>query len=139
MASTTEEKNLKKSHMHLLMQLARADNRMHLKEDLFMRKVAARIGLTVEEYEEVKHYPERFTFTLPSSNEDRFKCFIDLLNLMKVDQDIAREEVDFVKKVGLILGIHIPLTEDLVLIMEKYIDKEVPHDIIEEASKKYLN
>lgn len=139
MANTTEEKNIKKSHLHLLLQLARADDRMHVNEDKFMRSVAKRIGLNRAEFEEVKFYPERFTFTLPKSQDERFKCFVDLLNLMKVDNDIAKEEIDFVKRVGLILGINIPLTEDLLAVMEKFIGKEVPYDVIEEAAQKYLN
>jgi hypothetical protein len=58
---------------------------------------------------------------------------------MKVDNDIAKEEIDFIKRIGLILGINIPLTEDLVALMEKFIGKEVPYDVIEEAAQKYLN
>jgi uncharacterized tellurite resistance protein B-like protein len=139
MANTTEEKNIKKSHLLLLLQLARADDRMHVNEDKFMRQVAKRIGLNNTEFEEVKFYPERFTFTLQKSQEGRFKCFVDLLNLMKVDNDIAKEEIDFIKRIGLILGINIPLTEDLVALMEKFIGKEVPYDVIEEAAQKYLN
>jgi uncharacterized tellurite resistance protein B-like protein len=139
MANTTEEKNIKKSHLLLLLQLARADDRMHVNEDKFMRLVAKRIGLNNTEFEEVKFYPERFTFTLHKSQEGRFKCFVDLLNLMKVDYDIAKEEIDFIKRIGLILGINIPLTEDLVALMEKFIGKEVPYDVIEEAAQKYLN
>jgi len=139
MAGTAEEKNIKKSHLHLLLQLARADDRMHVNEDKFMRQVAKRIGLNRAEFEEVKFYPERFTFTLPKLQEQRFKCFVDLLNLMKVDDDIAKEEINFIKKIGLILGINISLTEDLVTLMEKFIGKEVPNDVIEEAAHKYLN
>lgn len=139
MANTTEEKNIKKSHLHLLLQLARADDRMHVNEDKFMRQVAKRIGLNNAEFEEVKFYPERFTFTLPKTPEERFNCFVDLLNLMKVDDDIAKEEIDFIKRVGLVLGINIPLTEDLIALMEKFIGKEVPVNVINEAAQKYLN
>lgn len=135
----TKDKDIKKTHLHILFELARADDRMHLNEDKFMRKVAERIGLNENEFEEVKFYPERFTFTLPQSSNERFQCFVDLLNLMKVDEDIAKEEIDFIKRIGLILGIHIPLTEDLIALMEKFIGKEVPQEIIEEATQKYLN
>ena len=139
MAKTTEEKNIKKSHIHLLLQLARADDRMHINEDKFMRQVAKRIGLSDIEFDEVKFYPERFEFTIPKTEKERFRCFVDLLNLMKVDEDIAKEEIDFVKRIGLILGINIPLTEDLIALMEKFIGIEVPYDVIEEAAKKYNN
>lgn len=139
MPNTAENKNVKKSHLHLLLELARADKRMHINEDKFMRKVADRIGLTDEEFDEVKFYPDRFQFTLPTTEAERFKCFIDLLNLMKVDDDIDRAEIDFVKRIGLIMGINVSLTEDLIEIMEKYIGLDVPEEIITEATQKYLN
>ena len=139
MPNTAEQKNIKKSELHLLLELARADNRMHINEDKFMRKVANRLDLSDEEFDEVKFYPERFKFSLPKNEADKFKCFVDLLNLMKVDDDIARTEIDFVKRIGLMMGINIPLTDDLIAVMEKFIGKDVPYDLIDEATQKYLN
>jgi uncharacterized tellurite resistance protein B-like protein len=136
---SSQELNEKKTHLHLLMMMARADERMHIKEDIFIRRVVKKLGLTDDDYDEVRFYPERFEFTLPSSEDERMEVFYNLVNLMKIDRKIVYEEIELCRQLGLLLGIHIPLTDDLIVIAEDYLGKNIPKKVLEEAFKKYMN
>ena len=131
--------NQKQTHILTLLMLAEADGRDQENENRFINHVAGRIGLSISDVREIDEHPERLTFSIPDSEVDRMTVLYDLLFLMKIDNDVAEEEKELVRELGVILGFRISMIEEFIQIMAKYYNREVPPNALLEILRKYLN
>ena len=119
--------------------LAEADNRDHENEIRFINNVAGRIGLSAGDVEEIDKHPERLTFSIPQTEADRMTWLLDLLFLMKIDGDVAEEEKDLVRELGLRLGFRITMVEEFIQTISQYVGKSVPKGTFVDIVRKYMN
>ena len=136
MAETLDQKQ---THILTLLMLAEADNRDHINEIRFINNVASRIGLSESDVQEIDKHPERLTFSLPESEEDRMTVLYDLLFLMKIDGDVAEEEKVLVRELGVRLGFRISMVEEFIQTIAKYVGQEVPTNALLDIIRKYMN
>jgi uncharacterized tellurite resistance protein B-like protein len=136
MAETLDQKQ---THILTLLMLAEADNRDHINEIRFINYVADRIGLSESDVQEIDKHPERLTFSLPESEEDRMTVLYDLLFLMKIDGDVAEEEKELVRELGVRLGFRISMVEEFIQTIAKYVGQEVPTNALLDIIRKYMN
>ena len=136
MAETLDQKQ---THILTLLMLAEADDRDHVNEIRFINNVAGRIGLSKLDVQEIDKHPERLTFSLPESEEDRMTVLYDLLFLMKIDGDVAEEEKELVRELGVRLGFRISMVEEFIQTMAKYVGQPVPANALLDIIRKYMN
>jgi hypothetical protein len=136
MAETLDQKQ---THILTLLMLAEADNRDHVNEIRFINNVASRIGLSELDVQEIDKHPERLTFSLPESEEDRMTVLYDLLFLMKIDGNVAEEEKELVRELGVRLGFRISMVEEFIQTIAKYVGQQVPANALLDIIRKYMN
>ena len=136
MAETLDQKQ---THILTLLMLAEADNRDHINEIRFINNVAGRIGLSEMDVQEIDKHPERLTFSLPESEEDRMTMLYDLLFLMKIDGVVAEEEKELVRELGVRLGFRITMVEEFIQTMAQYVGQQVPANALLDIIRKYMN
>ena len=136
MAETLDQKQ---THILTLLMLAEADDRDHVNEIRFINNVAGRIGLSESDVQEIDKHPERLTFSLPESEEDRMTVLYDLLFLMKIDGDVAEEEKELVRELGVRLGFRISMVEEFIQNISKYVGQQVPANALLDIIRKYMN
>jgi uncharacterized tellurite resistance protein B-like protein len=136
MAETLDQKQ---THILTLLMLAEADDRDHVNEIRFINNVAGRIGLSESDVQEINMHPERLTFSLPESEEDRMTVLYDLLFLMKIDGNIAEEEQELVRELGVRLGFRISMVEEFIRTIAKYVGQQVPSNALLDIIRKYMN
>jgi uncharacterized tellurite resistance protein B-like protein len=136
MAETLDQKQ---THILTLLMLAEADNKDHVNEIRFINNVAGRIGLSEMDVHEIDKHPERLTFSLPDTEADRMAVLFDLLFLMKIDGNVAEEEKELVRELGVRLGFRISMVEEFIQTMAKYVGEKVPTNALLDIIRKYMN
>ncbi len=134
-----ETLNQKQTHILTLLMLAEADDSDHVNEIRFINNVAGRIGLSESDVQEIDQHPERLTFSLPESEEDRMTVLYDLLFLMKIDGNVAEEEQELVRELGVRLGFRISMVEEFIQTIAKYVGQQVPSNALLDIIRKYMN
>ena len=134
-----ETLNQKQTHILTLLMMAEADGRDHENEIRFINNVAGRLEMSNSDVQEIDKHPERLTFSLPDTEADRMTMLYDLLFLMKIDGDVAEEEKDLVRELGVRLGVRISMIEEFIQTISKYIGREVPDDALLDIIRKYMN
>ena len=135
----SETLNQKQTHILTLLMLAEADGRDHENERRFINNVAKRLGMTEVDVEEIDKHPERLTFSLPNSEMDRMTVLYDLLFLMKIDGEVAEEEVELVRELGTRLGFRIGMVNEFIQTITEYVGREVPDNALLDIIRKYMN
>lgn len=135
----SETLNQKQTHILTLLMLAEADGRDHENERLFINSVSRRLGMTEADVEYINKHPERFTFSLPNSEVDRMTVLYDLLFLMKIDGDVADEEIEMVRELGTRLGFRIGMVNEFIQTIADSLGKEVPENALLDIIRKYMN
>lgn len=89
--------------MNLVM-LARVDGAISPQENQLLRRVARRISITDEQVQEIIDHPEDYPMIPPVDREERYECFIQLIQLLAIDGVSDKEEEKLVKRLGIELG-----------------------------------
>lgn len=134
-----ENLNQKQTHILTLLMLAEADGRDHENEVRFINNVAGRIGLSESDVHDIDKHPERLTFSLPETEIDRMTVLYDLLFLMKIDGDVAEEEKELIRELGVRLGFRITMLEEFIRTISNYIGQVVPPNVLLDIIRKYMN
>ena len=129
----------KQSIIALLAQMADADNKIATLESKYIQDVANRMGLSEEEIITTLQDTSRHSLKPPVEERERMSILYYLLFMMRVDGQIEAKEEEFIFKVGLNLGIQHGLTRDLIGVMKKYLNEDIPPEAMLEQIKKYLN
>jgi uncharacterized tellurite resistance protein B-like protein len=87
-----------------LIALSKVDGNASFIEENFIYSIAAKLGISVIELNQLKNNPVDYT---PENKEtDRIVQFYRLLLLMEVDQANDEKEVEFCKEAGLKMGLN---------------------------------
>ena len=135
----SEGKKRKQAIIALLLDMAKVDQSIEAREEKFIRDVATYIGLTPSDIDAVKNDSTTFRFSPPPEELERMNILYYLLFAMAIDGEIKEAEERLCYKAGLRLGFNEQMTADLIGVMKKYLNKEMPKDALVKEVKKYLN
>jgi hypothetical protein len=119
-----------------LIKLASCDKKVRDKEYFFILAIAERLGISKKEFEPL--FEEYIEFTPPASEFDRILQFHQLVLLMNVDQEPRVKEMEFIKDLGIRMGLNPLATNKVLSEMTNYPNNIMPADrLIEIFSEQY--
>lgn len=132
-----KDKNERLSLMAQLVKLAQADKQIREVEFQFLLAIAAQMGVTKEEFKQL--FEEYIEFNPPKLEVERIIQFHRLILLMNVDLDIDEKELDYIKNLGIKMGLHPMATTEVLKIMNDYEHNIVPPEKLIEIFKTFHN
>ena len=134
----SNRKNREKlSIMSDLVKLAKSDNEIRDKEFEFLCSIAVQLGVTKDEFKLL--FEKYIEFNPPKLEVDRIVQFQRLILLMNVDQDIDAKEMDYIRSIGIRMGLHPGATDEVLKIMHNYEGKVVPPEKLIAIFKTFHN
>ena len=118
------EENEKLGLLAQLVKMAQADDKIRDIEFQFLLSLAAQMGVTKEEFKRL--FEENIQFQPPKLESDRIIQFQRLILLMNVDLEIDEREMDYIKDLGIRMGLHPSATDTVLREMHNYENKIVP-------------
>jgi len=101
-------KNMARSHLKVLVQLAKIDGEFDQSEEEFIRKIGRANGLEEEEIENLirntnteEGIPENLSLL---SADDKFEYMYSIVQLMRIDGKLHKDEIKFCIKITEMLG-----------------------------------
>jgi hypothetical protein len=134
MNQTLEEK------LGLLKQLilvANADGKIKEAEYQLMLGLAAQMGVSKDEFEKV--FETGVEISLPKSDADRILQFHRMILMLNVDADPSPNEIDMVRKMGIMLGLNPQAIELVFEEMKTHPNNLIPPDRMVQIFTKYMN
>ena len=120
-----------------LIKLAQCDHKVREQEYEFLLTIAQSLDISKEDFDSLfKKYIE---FTPPKSEFERILQFHRLVLLMNVDKETSDLEVEFLKDIGIRLGLNPMATNQVLTEMNKYPNKVIPPDRFIEIFKEQYN
>ena len=120
-----------------LIKLARSDHKVREQEYEFLLTIAQSLHVSKEDLDSL--FNQYIDFTPPESEFERILQFHRLVLLMNVDIETSDLEVDFLKDIGIRLGLSPKATNKVLAEMNNYPDKVVPPDRLIEIFKEQYN
>lgn len=127
------------AQMKLLISLAQIDGRVAEREKKYIRNIGHANGFSEAEVDEL--FEKRHALAVPDdlSSDQKFDYIFSLVQLMKIDERIYKEEMLFCSKIAARLGFSQEVLLDLILHV-KSIEMDVEDvNALKEATLKYLN
>ena len=120
-----------------LIQLAKADNQLKESEFQFLISLAVQMGVTKDEFKQL--FEETIKFQSPQFEGERILQFQRLILLMNIDVEIDESELNYIKDVGIRMGLHPSATNTVLMEMHNYENKVIPPDRLIEIFSTYHN
>lgn len=131
------EENEKLGLLTQLIQMAQADKEIREVEFEFLLSLAAQMGVTKEEFKQL--FEENIAFQPPRFEADRIMQFQRLILVMNVDLEIDDREMNYIKDLGIRMGLHPSATNTVLEEMHNYKNKIVPSARLIEIFSTYHN
>jgi len=135
--STLKRMKEKLSLLTELIKLAQCDHEVREQEYRFLQTIAQSLNVSKEDFDSL--FEEYIEFTPPKSEFERILQFHRLVLLMNVDQETSDLEVDFLKDIGIRIGLNPEATDRVLDQMNKYPNKVIPPDKLIEIFKEHYN
>ena len=136
-AKTVSENDEKLSLMADLVKLAKSDKSVREIEFQFLISLAAQMGITKDDFKRL--FDEYIEFNPPKLEADRIVQFQRLILLMNVDLNADQAELDYIKDVGIRMGLHPSATNEVLKRMHDYKNKMMPPDVLLSIFKTFHN
>ena len=120
-----------------LVKLAKSDNTIRQAEFQFLLSIAGQLGVTKKDFKRI--FEEYIEFTPPRLELDRIVQFQRLILLMNVDLDVNDEEINYIKDIGMRMGLHPSATNEVLLTMNNYPNKIIPPEKLMEIFRTFHN
>jgi len=120
-----------------LIKLARCDQKVREQEYEFLLTIARSLDVSKDDFDVL--FNEYIEFTPPESEFERILQFHRLVLLMNVDQETSYSEIEFIKDIGIRLGLSPLATNRVLAEMDKYPDKVIPPDKLIAIFKEQYN
>lgn len=120
-----------------LIKLAQCDKKLREQEYEFLLTIARSLHVSKEEFDSL--FDEHIEFQPPKSEFDRILQFHRLVLLMNIDQVSSESELEFIKDIGIRIGLSPYATDRVLTEMNNYPDKLIPPDKLIEIFKGYYN
>lgn len=131
------EKNERLSLLAELIKLAKADDEMREIEFQFLLSIAAQMGVTKEDFKTL--FEQYIEFNPPKLEFERIIQFQRLVLLMNVDLDINETELEYIKDLGMRMGLHPMATSEVLKVMHDYPTKVIPPERLIAIFKTFHN
>ena len=123
----------KRSLISELINLAKSDGEVQDKEYEFLITISKMLG--INEYEFNKIFSEDIKFAPPSNEQERIIQFYRLVLLSHIDLKVKNEELSYLKKAGLRLGLNYFAVENVLQEMKKNENGKIPSEKLIEIFK----
>ena len=120
-----------------LIKLARCDHHLREQEYQFLLTIAQSLEVGKEEFDSL--FESYIEFTPPVSEFERILQFHRLVLLMNIDQESSDTELDFLRDIGLRIGLNPAATNKVLVEMNNYPDKVIPPERLIEIFKENYN
>ena len=130
-------KNEKLGLLAQLIKMAQADQKIREVEFQFLLSLAAQMGVTKEDFKQL--FEENIEFNPPRLEAERIVQFQRLILLMNVDLEIDDKEIEYIKDVGIRMGLHPSATNTVLEEMHNYKNKIIPPERLLEIFNIYHN
>lgn len=134
-----EELERRKAVIALLIKMSTADGRVDELEKNFVYGVAAQLELNRDDLVDVIKDPSQFDIQPPPPEQERMTILYYVLFTMTVDGEIHEAEEKMCYEVGLRLGFNEHQTGDLIRVMKKFLNKQIPPGVLLAEIKKHMN
>ena len=120
-----------------LIKLARCDHKVREQEYQFLLAIAKSLNVSKEDFDHL--FGKYIEFTPPESEFERILQFHRLVLLMNIDKETNEAEIQFLKDIGIRMGLDPMATNQVLSEMNKYPDKIIPPDTLIKIFKKQYN
>jgi len=100
----SEFKNRNKGHFSAIVRVALADGNISPQEKTFLDKLAGKLEISNEEYEEIFENPLKYPINPPSMHIQRLERLYDLARMVHIDHQLGDQQDVMLRKLGLALG-----------------------------------
>jgi hypothetical protein len=133
-AQTMKEKL---SLLTVLIKLARCDHKVREQEYKFLLTIVQSLNVSKEDFDHL--FEKYIEFTPPESEFERIIQFHRLVLLMNIDKETSDVEVEFLKDIGMRLGLNPMATNQVLTKMYNYPNKVIPAEKLIEIFKEQYN
>lgn len=120
-----------------LIKLAQCDHKVREQEYRFLLTIANSLQVSREDFDAL--FEEHIEFTPPESEFERILQFHRLVLLMNVDEESSDSELEFLRDIGIRLGLNPNATNRVLATMNDYPNKVIPPDKLIEIFKENYN
>jgi uncharacterized tellurite resistance protein B-like protein len=124
----SEFKTRNKGHFSAIVRVALADGIMVPEEKSFLDKLAGKLDITTDEYEEILENPLKYPINPPYLYTQRLERLYDLSRMVHVDHHLGDKQDILLKKFALALGFTPGNVNHIVNKAMSLIDKKVDSD-----------
>jgi hypothetical protein len=133
-----EDKNKERlSLLAELIKMAKADDEVREIEFDFLLILAQQMGVSKEDFKVL--FEQYIAFHPPKLEGERILQFQRLILIMNVDVDMAQDELDYIRELGIKMGLHPNATNEVLTIMNNYENKVVPPEKLISIFKTFHN
>lgn len=120
-----------------LIKMAKADDEVREIEFDFLLILAQQMGVSKDDFKQL--FEQYIAFHPPKLEGERILQFQRLILIMNVDSDMAQDELDYIRELGIKMGLHPNATNEVLAIMNNYENKVVPPEKLIEIFKTFHN
>jgi hypothetical protein len=120
-----------------LIKMAQADDQIREIEFEFLLILAQQMGVSKDDFK--KLFEQYIEFHPPKLEHERIIQFQRLVLLMNVDLAMDADELDYVRQLGIRMGLHPDATNEVLRVMNEYDNKVVPPERLIEIFKTHHN
>ncbi|AWI24896.1 tellurite resistance TerB family protein [Flavobacterium pallidum] len=124
----SEFKTRNKGHFSAIVRVALADGIMVPEEKSFLDKLAGKLDITSDEYEEILENPMKYPINPPYLYTQRLERLYDLSRMVHVDHHLGDKQDVLLKKFALALGFTPGNVNHIVNKAMSLVDKKVDSD-----------
>ncbi|SFT55340.1 Tellurite resistance protein TerB [Lishizhenia tianjinensis] len=128
------EKAKYRGHYRNLLLIACADGGIDDQEQALLDRIASRIGLTTDQVAEIKANPANFPTVAPTTREERYERFIQLMQMVAINGHADANELKLVRKYGIALGFtEESMDEKFELILKHLLDGKSRSEVLDKV------
>lgn len=137
MNENENERNERLSLLSDLIKMAKADKEIREIEFQFLLSIAAQLGVTKDEFKLL--FEQYIEFRPPKLEFERIVQFQRLILLMNIDMNIDESELNYIRDLGIRMGLHPMATAEILKVMHEYPTKVIPPDRLIGIFKTFHN
>ena len=126
------------AQLKLMIGLAQIDGVFVEHEKKFIRNIGRANGLSDSDIDPL--FDQRHSVVVPDNlkSEEKFDCLFNLVQLMKIDQQLYKEELLFCSRIASVLGYDREVMGELLLNVKPRLMTEEEIESLRQATAKYL-
>ncbi|WP_414000002.1 TerB family tellurite resistance protein [Flavobacterium sp. W1B] len=124
----SEFKQRNKGHFSAIVRVALADGVCAPEEQAFLNKLATKLEITPEEYEEILENPLKYPINPPYLYTQRLERLFDLARMVHIDHQLGDKQETLLNRIGLALGFTPGNVKHIIAKALSLVDKKVDLD-----------